>query len=250
LNNVVQQYFNQPISSAFRPSTVLADAIPSQVTQQSTEQLITAMNQQNKFQGYDLTQSVFCFICPSGTTLTDNGTVTSLTGLGGYHGAVTAGSSTIYYAIVVYSENLNGQQNGLVVFDQPWKNVTASLYHELNEARTDANVTGTPGWISQQIGDFNNQQVEIGDTPVYEAGNQLQLIFKEVPLTDGSGTVPIQLLYSNAVHGPEGPRSTPAPMVSGAPSGSGGSTNWVAILLVLIVLVAIGVGVYFIFLHK
>jgi len=32
-----------------------------------------------------------------------------------------------------------------------------------------------------------------------------------VPLTDGSGTVPVQFQYSDAVHGPEGPRRTPAP---------------------------------------
>jgi hypothetical protein len=32
---------------------------------------------------------------------------------------------------------------------------------------------------------------------------------KEVPLSDGSGTVPIQLMWSNAVGGPEGP--IPAP---------------------------------------
>ena len=30
--------------------------------------------------------------------------------------------------------------NGIPVFDRPWKNVVATLYHELNEARTDADV--------------------------------------------------------------------------------------------------------------
>jgi hypothetical protein len=32
---------------------------------------------------------------------------------------------------------------------------------------------------------------------------------KEVPLADGSGTVPTQLMWSNAVAGPEGPIATP-----------------------------------------
>ncbi len=32
---------------------------------------------------------------------------------------------------------------------------------------------------------------------------------QEVPLTDGSNSVPVQFQYSNAVHGPEGP--IPAP---------------------------------------
>jgi len=39
--------------------------------------------------------------------------------------------------------------------------------------------------------------------------NDLSTIVKEVPLTDENGTVPIQLQYSNAVHGPEGPIPTP-----------------------------------------
>jgi len=30
--------------------------------------------------------------------------------------------------------------NGIPVFDEPWKNVVATFYHELNEARTDADV--------------------------------------------------------------------------------------------------------------
>ena len=47
----------------------------------------------------------------------------------------------IYYAIGAYSEQLpDGQINGIPVFDQPWKNVVATFYHELNEARTDPDV--------------------------------------------------------------------------------------------------------------
>jgi hypothetical protein len=41
------------------------------------------------------------------------------------------------------------------------------------------------------------------------SGLNLGEVMKEVPLTDGSGTVPIQLMWSNAVSGPEGP--IPAP---------------------------------------
>jgi hypothetical protein len=45
----------------------------------------------------------------------------------------------IYYA--VYSEiRPDGIVNGIPVFDQPWKNVLATFYHELNEARTDPDV--------------------------------------------------------------------------------------------------------------
>jgi hypothetical protein len=248
LNNVVQQYFQQPITSAFRPSSVLSTALPSQVTQASTEQMLTSMYQQNQLQGYNYAQTVFGFVLPSGAVLTDDGTVTSLQGLGGYHGAVSVGGTTLYYAIVAYAESLpNGQQSGIVAFDQPWKNITAALYHELNEARTDSNVNGTLGWISNPIADFNNQQVEIGDAPVFEAGNNLSLVFKEVPLTNGSGTVPIQLLYSDAVHGPEGPRASADPRASTTP-GSGGSPAPVVIIVALVVIV-LAIGAYFLFFH-
>jgi hypothetical protein len=43
------------------------------------------------------------------------------------------------------------------------------------------------------------------------AGDRLDLVMVEVPLADGSGPVPIQLMWSNAVHGPEGPVNTPRP---------------------------------------
>ena len=50
---------------------------------------------------------------------------------------------------------------------------------------------------------------EIGDVPMAEAQGMVELVMKEVPLADGSGTVPIQLMWSNAVAGPEGPTPTP-----------------------------------------
>ena len=84
----------------------------------------------------------------------------------------------------MYSEGTNG----IVAFDEPWKNVCATLYHELQEARTDPDVedairTGDNkylGWYSPRGG-------EIGDIPIATA---LQDVMREVPLADGSGTVP------------------------------------------------------------
>jgi len=129
----------------------------------------------------------------------------SLNGLGGYHGSVHAAGTVIYFAVGVFSESLpDGSQNGIVAFDEPWKNVVATFYHELQEARTDPDVedairtqnTNFIGWNS-------DQGEEIGDFPVFEA-DPLQLVFKEVPLENGD-TVPIQLVYSNRVNGPEDP---------------------------------------------
>ena len=91
--------------------------------------------------------------------------------------------------------------NGIVAFDEPWKNVCATLYHELQEARTDPDVedairTGDNkylGWYSPRGG-------EIGDIPIATA--PLQDVMREVPLADGSGTVPVQLMWSNRAGGP------------------------------------------------
>ena len=86
----------------------------------------------------------------------------SLSGLGGFHGSIHVPGSnpiTIYYAVGVYSENLpDGTTNGIPVLDMAWKNVVATFYHELNEARTDpdvgdARLINDPhlGWYSDGI---------------------------------------------------------------------------------------------------
>ena len=75
-------------------------------------------------------------------------------GLGGYHGSTNVAGTAVYYAVGVYSED----GNGIPAFDQPWKNVAATFYHELNEARTDPDVedairTGDSsrlGWYSAE----------------------------------------------------------------------------------------------------
>ena len=96
--------------------------------------------------------------------------------------------------MAVYSES----GNGVPVFDQPWKNIAATIYHQLNEARTDPDVddairTGD----SARLGWYSAKGGEIGDIPVKEAGTSLTLVFREVDLADGSGAVPVQLMWSN-----------------------------------------------------
>ncbi len=229
LNNVMTQYFNdQSLTSVFKPSTILSAAAPSQVAQSDIESMLASMYTGGQLQAYDLTSTVFCFILPSGVVLSD-GNVNSQQGLGGFHGAVQSGSATLYYAVVAYAENqANGQMNGIVAFNAPWKNITAALYHELNESRTDPDVNGVPGWLSNPISDFGGQSVEVGDAPVFEAGSNLGLVFKEVPLTNGNGTVPIQLMYSDAVHGPEGPQTTPDPPATQTAPANGIGTSGIA----------------------
>jgi hypothetical protein len=248
LNNVMSQYYRGKITSTFRGSQILAGPPPQAVSQGDVENLVRTLFRTGKLNGFDLTSTVFDFMLPSGTILNTNEAPTagaisarleeetagpakaaavpheeeedSTQGLGGYHGSVHVGSGpneqTIYYAIGVFSEKLpDGTVNGIPVFDQAWKNVVATFYHELNEARTDPDVedairAGSDPTAANFLGWTSQQGEECGDFPVFEA-NPLSKVFKEVKLTNGDGTVPIQFQYSDDVHGPEGARKSPAP---------------------------------------
>jgi hypothetical protein len=239
LNNVIRQYFgNQPITSTFKPSQVLQGAKPAAFSQGDVENLASQLHADGRLKGFDLTSTVFNFMLPSGTVLNTNAAptggagewratsesnpaepeseVSSLQGLGGYHGSVHAtNGETVYYAVGVYSERRSdGTVNGIVAFDKPWKNVVATFYHELNEARTDADVedaikAGNNPSGSKFLGWMSRQGEECGDFPVFEVGRKLGLVMRQVQLTNGTGTVPVQFQYSNAVHGPEGPIAAP-----------------------------------------
>jgi hypothetical protein len=246
LNNVMVQYFPGPITTTFDGSQPLPGSPPALMSQGDVEQLVAAFYSGGKLTGLDLTTTLFNLMLPPGTVLnTDTATTgggehvvsgakrqaavakshavapkalvpkdeaDSLNGLGGYHGSVhVSGSDIVYYAVGVYSQTeADGTVNGIPVFDQPWKNVVATFYHELNEARTDADVedairAGNNPNANSFLGWVSDQGEEIGDFPVSEAGGDLTQVFQEVELTDNSGTVPIQFMYSDAVHGPEGP---------------------------------------------
>jgi hypothetical protein len=259
LNNVMEQYFPGSISSTFDGSEKLSGPAPELVSQGDLEALIASLAETGKFAGSDLGSTVFNFMLPPGTVLNDDiGTSSvsshaetgknsgdkenkslipdddetdSLHGLGGYHGSVHRNGETIYYAVGVYSQVLpDGTANGIPVFDAPWKNVVATFYHELNEARTDSDVgdairAGDDPIAVKFLGWASKQGQECGDFPVFEAGNDLSLVFQEVELADGGGKVPVQFLYSNHVHGPEGPLLVPAPKARqrrDAYQGSGG----------------------------
>jgi len=251
LNNVMAQYFPEgKITSTFEPSQVLAGPPPQVVSQGDVENLVKQLFAAGSLNGFDLTSTVFDFMLPSGTILnTDEAPTTaaitareekpvavkkgipieeeedSTNGLGGYHGSVHVGTGptrkTIYYAVGVFSEKLpDGTVNGIPAFPEPWKNVVATFYHELNEARTDADVedairAGSDPNATKFLGWTSKQGEECGDFPVFEA-NPLTKVFKEVHLTDESGSVPVQFQYSDDVHGPEGPRTTPAPFAAPA----------------------------------
>ena len=247
LNNVIAQYYpdGKP-TTTFKPSRVLDAHPPQRVYKNDVAGLITALERANGLAGFDLSATVFCFMLPRGVVLSDHAsaahaeqhdvhddapvfnpalgeerdTIDSLHGLGGYHGSIhrihSGRRTTVYYAVGVYAEG----SNGIVAFDKPWKSICATFYHEICEARTDPDIEDaiaagdTPegdaflGWYSPKGG-------EIGDMPMDEAGAHLERVMKEVPLSDGSGRVPVQLMWSNAVSGPEGPIAQPHPYAGG-----------------------------------
>jgi hypothetical protein len=216
LNNVLAQYFpdGKP-TTAFKPSRVLEESLPERVYRDTIESIVASLDQSGTLAGFDLASSVFCLLLAEGVVLvdgvsTDPNGVDSKHGLGGYHGSIHAkrGSKTetVYYAVCVYSDALNG----ISVFPDAWKNTCAVFYHELCEARTDPDVedairAGNSSHANDFLGWYSPQGGEIGDIPLEEAGGNLTSIIREVKLASGTKTVPVQFMWSNAVAGPEGP---------------------------------------------
>lgn len=245
LNNVMVQYFpGKKISCTAAAPQILPGNKPAVVSEGDVVALVTRLHRDGKLANGDFDATIFNFVLPSGTVLNTNAAATgsladtgkrpsrraaagkvsreasSLNGLGGYHGSVHVKTPqgknvTLYYSVNAFSEILpNGRENGISVFNKPWKNVVATLYHELSEFRTDADVDdairagndpagiGFLGWNSRR-------GEEVGDFPIAAAGNDLTRVFKEVRATGKSFSLPIQFQYSNAVHGPEGPIKNP-----------------------------------------
>lgn len=210
LNEVIAQYFQGPVSATFAGATLHATA-PATAYKDTVESLVGDLDSSGALRGLDLASSVVCLLLPRGTVLVDGdssggGGPDSKHGLGGYHGSVHVGAATVLYAVGVYSEG----GNGIVAFPEPWQNVCATFYHELQEARTDPDVedairAGTSPDASKKLGWYSPQGGEIGDIPMAEARGDVSLVLKEVPLADGTGTVPVQLMWSNRVSGPEEP---------------------------------------------
>jgi hypothetical protein len=208
LNNVLAQYFpdGKP-TSVFEQSEIAEEPIANRVYRDTIEGLVATLDVSR----LDLASTVLCLLLPRGVVLVDgistgpNG-VDSKHGLGGYHGSIHTKHGTIYYAVGAYSEGTNG----IGVFPEGWKNTCAVFYHELCEARTDPDVedairAGNSPHAEDFLGWYSPRGGEIGDIPLEEAGANLTSVMKEVKLARGGKMVPVQLMWSNAVAGPEGP---------------------------------------------
>jgi hypothetical protein len=227
LNNMLAQYFGGTApTTTMLPSVVLPDGCPATVGKDTVEGWVTAMHTAGQLPEAPLASTMYCFMLPRGVILTEgpasggdteartalpeHDAADSTQGLGGYHGSVHAGADTLYYAVGVYSD----ATNGIDAFPgASWKNIAATFYHELNEARTDPDVEDanmTPAG-ERHLGWYSLKEGEIGDIPMNQAGADLSTVMVEVPLADGTGNVPIQLMWSDDAGGPQGPADHPLP---------------------------------------
>ena len=217
LNNMMAQYFpGKALTCDARDSIFFDDPKIATVDEPGVQRLITALFDKSAIQKTGLDTCIFNLLLPPGSIL-KLGRDTSPGGLGGYHGSlhINRGGKniTLYYSANVYSQHTSPTvENGIDVFDQPWKNVVGTLYHEMNEFRTDADVNDA---IAKNDNDFlgwnSRSGREIGDQPIFKAGSagDLTLVFKQVTSPPSRVKTPVQFLYSNAVHGAEGPLAKP-----------------------------------------
>jgi hypothetical protein len=229
LETIVQQYFKTPISSKMLPSKVVPGAVGPKFFKDDVEHMAEKLAAEGALGTANPDNTVICMMLPPGVVLVDDfspgstpsgsaserehrgrhtiriddDAADSKHGLGGFHGSIHPknGPKTIYYAVAVFSDG----DNGIPFFAAPWKNVVATHYHELNEARTDADVEDViRGGPDSLIGWYSPKEGEIGDIPINVASS-LGLVMQEIKLADGSETVPVQLMWSNKVGGPAEP---------------------------------------------
>jgi hypothetical protein len=212
LNNVISQYFpGTSLACEMRESFIREKPAVNKIDEDDVRAIVAELYNAGQIAKQDLQSCLFNLVLPRGLELTLKGS-SSHEGLGGYHGSLHLRQGgrnvTLYYSATVYSEPRLGGQNGIVVFNESWKNIVCTLYHEINEFRTDPDVNDAIENANNNfLGWTSRNGKEIGDQPIFKA-HDLRLVFKEVE--DGIGVkIPVQFMYSNSVHGAEGPISQP-----------------------------------------
>jgi hypothetical protein len=120
----------------------------------------------------------------------------------------------------VYSEG----QNGIVALSEPWKNVVATFYHELCEARRNPDVEDViRSGNEKQLGWYSNKGGEIGDIPMSLAGAHLGARHGGGASRQGRDpSGPARMVEPCPRAG--GPEPPPALTVSALPQAAGGLT--------------------------
>jgi hypothetical protein len=212
LQKIIQQYFpRQTLAYDIAPSVILEEVRPNAMDEPDVQNKLIDLFDRNLILATDHERTCFNLVLPPDTILTLDGS-SSLAGLGGYHGSVhfSRGGQqrTLYYSANVYSAIRAGRRNGIPFFRDPWKNVVCTLYHELIEFQTDPDVGDAIRQNDRRFIGFNsNRGQEIGDQPI--SANSLDKVFKEVLTLPGPRPTPVQFMFSNAVHGAEGPDEKP-----------------------------------------
>jgi Bacterial pre-peptidase C-terminal domain len=213
LQSIIQQYFKgKKLEYDIAPSVILDENRRNEMDEPDVQNKVIDLFDKKLITTTDLDRTVFNLVLPPDTVLKLNGS-SSRNGLGGYHGSVhflrDGQTRTLYYSANVYSAIRSGRRNGIPFFSTPWKNVVCTLYHELIESQTDPDVGDAIRLNDGRFIGFNSRfGQEIGDQPI--AANSLDKVFKEVLTMPGPKPTPMQFIYSNAVHGAEGPDEKPA----------------------------------------
>ena len=209
---IMQQYFpGKQITYDVAPSVILDETRRNEMDEPDVQNKIIDLFDKNLILPTDHDRTCFNLILAPDTILKLDGS-SSQAGLGGYHGSVhfsrNGKSHTLYYSANVYSAIRSGRRNGIPFFSAPFKNVVCTLYHELMETQTDPDVNDAIQQNDRRFIGFNsNRGQEIGDQPL--SANTLDRVFKEVMTMPGPKPTPMQFIFSNKVHGAEGPDEKP-----------------------------------------
>ena len=213
LQTIIQQYFpGKKLEYDIATSVMLDENRPNEMDEPDVQNKVIDLFDKKLIAATDLDRTIFNLVLPPDTVLNLNSS-SSRNGLGGYHGSVhfsrEGQTRTLYYSANVYSAVRSGQRNGIPFFSAPWKNVVCTLYHELMESQTDPDVGDAIRLNDRRFIGFNSKfGQEIGDQPI--AANSLDKVFKEVLAMPGPTATPMQFMFSNKVHGAEGPDEKPA----------------------------------------
>jgi hypothetical protein len=134
MNKMMIQHFpGTALCYDMRESFILEQSKPAMLDEPEVQALVTNLHDSSLIKKTDLDATLFNRILSSGTKLKLDDS-SPLSGLGGCHGShIQRGGKTVtlYYSANVHSEvPANGSENGIAVFNKPWKNVVATLYHE------------------------------------------------------------------------------------------------------------------------
>jgi hypothetical protein len=72
LNNVIQQYFKENITNTFKGSSILDQIHLKTFSKSDVEKVVLEFYKQKRFDSYDLDNTIFNFILPRWTTLSDS----------------------------------------------------------------------------------------------------------------------------------------------------------------------------------